>query len=231
MKNLILGLDVSTTTIGIALFEDLGDKGKLKLLTHVSPKVKPKPENKMQELFEKVRVFESEFLIDKLKEFEKIGKITKVIIEEPLLQSNNVYTVGTLLRFNGIIARSVYEILGVVPDFISSYDARKFGFPELMGVRTHDKKGKPYTEAAIKKKKPVLFGNHPWDVNKKMVIWELVADMEPQIPWMYTRNNTLKAHNFDMTDSYVAVLAYMQKECGWVVGASGSNPPMGKHLI
>ena len=53
----ILALDVSTSTIGIALFEDLGDKGKLKLLHHVSPKVKPQPENKMEELFKKVEIF------------------------------------------------------------------------------------------------------------------------------------------------------------------------------
>jgi sugar (pentulose or hexulose) kinase len=51
----VLALDVSTTTIGIALFEDNGDeKAKLTLLHHVSPKVKPKPETKMEELFKKV---------------------------------------------------------------------------------------------------------------------------------------------------------------------------------
>ena len=49
----ILSLDVSTKTIGVALFEDLGEKGKLKILTHVTPKIKPKPINKNQELFEK----------------------------------------------------------------------------------------------------------------------------------------------------------------------------------
>jgi hypothetical protein len=47
-----------------------------------------------------------------------------VVIEEPLLQSNNVNTVATLLRFNGMISKSVFDTLGVVPDFISSYDAR-----------------------------------------------------------------------------------------------------------
>ena len=58
----LLALDVSTSTIGIALFEDLGSSGELKLLHHVSPKVKPKPENKMEELFRKVEIFEQEFL-------------------------------------------------------------------------------------------------------------------------------------------------------------------------
>ena len=112
-NNFILGLDVSTKTIGIALFEDFGDHGTLRLLHHVTPIVKPKPTNKMQELFEKATIFEDEFL----KKYKEIG-ITKVVIEEPLLRSNNVNTVGTLLRFNGIISRSVYEILGIVPEYI-----------------------------------------------------------------------------------------------------------------
>ena len=38
----ILGLDVSTKTIGIAIFEDSGENGKLQLLTHITPKIKPK---------------------------------------------------------------------------------------------------------------------------------------------------------------------------------------------
>ena len=81
----LLALDVSTSAIGIALFEDLGTNGELKLLHHVSPKVKPKPENKMEELFRKVEIFEQEFLTN----YADFG-ITRVVIEEPLIQSNNV---------------------------------------------------------------------------------------------------------------------------------------------
>ena len=99
-KNYLLSLDISTSCIGIALFEDLGTKGDLKLLHHVSPKVKPQPENKMEELFKKVEIFQTEFL----NKYADFG-ITKVIIEEPLLQSNNVYTIATLLRFNGMISK------------------------------------------------------------------------------------------------------------------------------
>ncbi len=209
-KGLILGLDVSTKTIGIALFEDLGSKGKLKLLHHVTPKIKPKPTNKMQELFEKARVFEDEFLNG----YADMG-ITKVIIEEPLLRSNNVNTVATLLRFNGIISRSVYDTLGVVPEFISSYDSRKYAFPELMQIRTHNKKGEAYTEKEISKKNPVLFGAYSWDIDKKEIVWEKVSDIEPQITWLYTKNKTLKKENFDMTDAYITVLAVMNIEGKW----------------
>jgi len=209
-SNLILGLDVSTKTIGIALFEDNDGKGDLKLLHHVTPKVKPEPESKMEELFEKARIFEKEFLND----YADMG-ITRVIIEEPLLQSNNVYTVATLLRFNGMIARSVYETIGVVPDFISSNDSRRYAFPELVAVRTTKKDGTPRTDKEIAKSTPVLFGGHDYDVDKKMVIWELVSDLEPQIDWLYDKKNKLKKENFDMSDAFCCVLGYMKKNNLW----------------
>jgi len=208
---MILGLDVSTKTIGIALFEDNGESGKLKLLHHVTPKVKPQPESKMEELFKKANIFEEEFL----NKYADVG-ITRVIIEEPLLRSNNVNTVATLLRFNGMVSRSVYSVLGLVPDYISSYDSRAFAYPELMQIRTKNKKGEPYKEAEMKRKKPVLFGGYAWDVDKKMVAWEKVADLEPQITWLYTNKGTLKKENFDMTDAYTCVRAAMKRDGLWL---------------
>lgn len=208
----LLSLDVSTTTIGIALFEDLGTTGKLTLLNHVSPKVKPKPESKMEELFRKIEIFEEEFLM----KYTDIG-ITRVVIEEPLLQSNNVYTIATLLRFNGMISKSVYDALGVVPEFISSYDARKYAFPELMAKRTHKKDGTPLTEKAIEKNKEVLFGGHDFKVDKKYVLWEKVSELEPQIQWFYDKNNKLKKETFDTTDAYTAARGYMNKIGVWLV--------------
>jgi RNase H-fold protein (predicted Holliday junction resolvase) len=201
-----LGLDISTKTIGIALFE--GD-GSLLELTHITPKIKPQPETKLEELFKKVDAFEK--LITRYIELD----IERVVIEEPLLNSNNVYTIATLLKFNGMISKVVAEVLNVIPDFISSYDARAYAFPELMAIRTHDKKGQPYPEKQLKGKKPVLFGGYPWDVDKKMVIWEKIAELQPQIVWEYDKNGKLKKENFDMTDAYAAVLGYMRKNGLW----------------
>ena len=208
-KKFILGLDISTSTIGVALFEDLGDKGKLNLLHHVTPKIKPKPKKKVEEMFLKVRAFE-EFL----KKYVDYG-ITTVIIEEPLLRSNNVNTVATLLRYNGMISNSVYNILGVVPEYISSYDARKYAFPELMAIREYDKKGVKYPDNKIAKAKPVLFGGYAWDVDKKSILWEKVAEMEPQIVWLYNKNKVLSKENFDMSDSYVTCISYMKMIGVW----------------
>lgn len=216
----LLALDVSTSTIGIALFEDLGTKGKLCLMSHVSPKVKPKPESKTEELFRKVEIFEDEFL---LKVNEQLGVklkdlgITRVVIEEPLLQSNNVYTIATLLRFNGMISKSVYDTLGVIPEFISSYDARKYAFPELMAVRRFKKDGTPLNEKQIAKNSPVLFGAHEFDVDKKYVLWEKVAELEPLVTWFYDKNNKLKKETFDMSDAYTAARGYMNKIGVWIV--------------
>lgn len=206
-KSYVMGLDISTKTIGMSLFDT---QGKLVELTHFTPKIKPQPENKLEELFRKVDAFEK--VLTRYVELD----IQKVIIEEPLLNSNNVRTVATLLRFNGMISKIVDEVLGVIPDFISSYDARAFAFPELMAVRTHDKKGQPYKEKELKDKKPTLFGGYPWDVDKKMVVFEKVADREPQIVWEYDKNMRLKKENFDMTDSYAAVMGYMKKNSYWV---------------
>lgn len=199
----ILGLDVSTKTIGIALFDD---DGKLWELTHVTPKVKPKPTNKLEELFRKVDIFER--YLTKYIELD----IDRVVIEEPLLSSNNVYTVATLLRFNGMISKVVEEVLNVIPEFISSNDARRYAFPELVTKRTHNMKGEPYSEKEIIRNKPVLFGAYDKKVDKKMVIWEKVADLEPSIVWEYTKNQTLKKENFDMTDAYACVLAVLNRD-------------------
>jgi hypothetical protein len=206
----ILGLDVSTKTIGVSIFEDLGDHGKLQLLTHITPKVKPLPKEKIELLIKKVDIFQYDFL----EKYSDIG-IERVIIEEPLVRSNNVNTVATLLRFNGLICRSVYEVLNIVPEFISSYDARKYGFPELMDIRKINKKGELYSEKELSKKSPVLFGGYPYDVDKKTVIWEKVNDREPQIVWFYDKNQKLRKENYDMSDAYTCVMGQLRKENKW----------------
>ena len=142
----------------------------------------------------------SEIFRTKLEKYIGLG-ITNVIIEEPLLNSNNVYTIQTLLRYNTLITKEIYDVLGIVPEFISTYNSRKSAFPEL--VKQNDKN------------KYVLFGGYPKDCDKKQIIWDLVAKREPQIQWQYTKNNTLKKENFDQTDAYCCVLGYMRQESIW----------------
>jgi hypothetical protein len=189
----VLGLDVSTKTIGWALF-DIQSRELLEL-THISPVPKPVEESKIKELLLKSDIFKS-----KLVQYKDMG-ITSVVIEEPLLNSNNIRTVQTLLRFNSFVCKVIYDTLGIVPEFISTYNSRKFAFPDL--VQENDKG------------KHVLFGGLPKDIDKKMIVWEKVAKREPQIQWLYTKNNTLKKENFDQTDAYCCVLGYMNQEKIW----------------
>jgi hypothetical protein len=122
----VLGLDVSTRTIGWALF-DIKTQELLEL-THISPRPKMDKgeDDKLKELLLKSEVF-----AEKLKEYKELG-IVRVVIEEPLLNSNNIYTIQTLLRFNSFIFKEIYNILGIVPEFISTYNSRKFAFPDLV---------------------------------------------------------------------------------------------------
>ena len=189
----VLGLDISTKTIGWSLFDIKTEE--LLELTHFSPVIKPKPEDKIEELLLKVVAFE-----EKLEGYKNLG-ITKVVIEEPLLNSNNIWTVGVLLRYNSMITKSIYDILGIVPSYISTYNSRKFAWPDL--VQLNDKG------------KYVLFGGLPKDLDKKDTIWKKVSEKEPQIKWLYTKNNTLKKECFDMADSYTCVLGYMKQEKIW----------------
>ena len=198
MKNIgnspkILGLDISTKTIGWALFDLQG--GQLLELTHFSPKIKPTPESKIEEMLKKTDQFKN-----KLIDCSKMG-ITQVIIEEPLMNSNNIRTVSTLMRYNSFITRIIYEVLGIIPQYISTYNSRKFAFPKLF--------------AENKKGRKVLFGNYDVGCDKKQIIWQQVSDKEPHLTWAYTRNNTLKKENFDMADAYTCVLGAMKQKDIW----------------
>ena len=188
-KPKILGLDISTKTIGWALFDITASH--LLELTHFSPKIKPKPEDKIEELLKKSEAFRKH-----LENYKNIG-ITKIIIEEPLLNSNNVYTVGTLLRYNSMVLKSCYDVLGLVPTFISTYNARKFAFPDLVGENV--------------KGRNVLFGGYPKTIDKKHVVWEHVNDLFPEVTWLYARTGNLKKENYDMSDAATAVIGYVNK--------------------
>jgi hypothetical protein len=189
----VLGLDISTKTIGWALFDVQSQE--LLELTHISPRPKVIKDEKLLEL-----ILKSEIFAEKIKQYVNLG-VVKVIIEEPLLNSNNIYTIQTLLRFNSFVVKEIYNTLGITPEFISTYNSRKYAWPEL--VQENDKG------------KHVLFGGLPKDIDKKMLIWEKVAKREPQITWGYTKNNTLKKENFDQTDAYTCVLGYMRSKEIW----------------
>ena len=207
---IILGIDISTTCLGVSLAKYNGDEIEILKISHVKPKVSKKIKG-TEALFLKTKQFKEEFI----EQYKDIG-LTDIIIEEPLPNSQNNNTVTTLLRFNGMISQSIYEATGIVPQYISSYDARKYAFPELMAIRKFNKKGEHYDEKKIKKSLKnndlVLFGNYPFDCQKKLIVWNKISEMFPNIQWEYNKNGDLKTENFDASDSLVCILGYINKE-------------------
>lgn len=208
---IILGLDISTACIGVCVVKDNGsDKPEILYLGHKTPKISRKIKG-IEALFLRKQIFEDEFI----KEIATSYTITDVIIEEPLQSSNNVNTVATLLRFNGMISEAIYRIIGVVPNFISSYDARMFSFPELVSLRKYNKKGEEYplkhVNDAIKKDNIVLFGAYPFDIDKKTVMMNMVNEMykDSPIEWVLDKEGQLKKENYDACDSLICALAYV----------------------
>lgn len=205
----IMGLDVSTACIGMTIASVDGKMLRPDVITHIRPKIPSKIKG-TEALFLKSSIFN-----ETLAKYENTG-ITDVIIEEPLIGSNNANTVGTLLKFNGMISQSVYTRLGVIPKFISSYDARKFANPSLMSIRKFDKKGEPYNASKIRselrKNELVLFGSYPYDCAKKHIMWNYVSDMFPNVNWVYNDKGELRDENFDASDSMVCVLGFLTKE-------------------
>ena len=221
MKNrIILGLDISTHCTGISIVY-INEDEELKpiVVTHLRPKIPSKIKG-IEALFLKCELFMTkleEILLENKLYTERDGVkeclITDIVIEEPLLSSNNTETVATLLRYNGMIAQNVYKMLNIVPQFISSYEARKYGMPSLMAVRKYDKKGNIYPVKKIKtcinKDELVLFGAYPFDCAKKMIIWNYVSEKFPEIQWVYDKKGDLSKENFDASDSLICIMGYV----------------------
>lgn len=221
---IILGIDISTSCLGVSLVKYDGENVEILKISQVKPKI-PKDIKGTEALFLKAKQFKEEFI----EKYKNVG-LTDIVIEEPLPNSQNNNTVTTLLRFNGMISQSIYEATGVVPKYITSYDARKFAFPELMAIRKYNKKGETYAadkiKRALKKNELVLFGNYPWDCLKKHILLDKVSELFPDIEWTYNKKGELKTENFDASDSLVCVLGYINKE-----KYENSNPEIKEYII
>ena len=210
-SGVILGVDISTNTIGICMLEDDDtDFGRILKFAALKPST-PYEIKGIEALFLKKRDF-----MHKIEEVTNGYDISRIVIEAPLPQSNNLKTVVTLLQFNGMVSDMLYELFGIIPEYISSYEARKYAFPQLMGIRKYAKNGNVHPTnkiiSAVKKSKFVLFGSYMWDIAKKEVVQGIVADNFPQIQWLYDAYGRFMKENYDSTDAYVACLGKMKKD-------------------
>jgi hypothetical protein len=212
-KVFMLCLDVSTTCVGIALFDYNNEK--VLELKQIEPKVKNATNDSL--LYEKAN------LVQTLIEEYKGMPIKHIWIEEPLLGSNNVYTVATLLKFNGIISKMCYDILGVAPKYISSYDSRAKAFPNLMQVGSA--KNKLVLFGAYKKKADSIDEikeehRHYYKVDKegyatldkKKVIFDEVNKLYPKLEWLKDTKGRLKKSNYDIADSITCGIAVLNQK-------------------
>ena len=198
MENYIWSLDISTTNIGMALWDD---KGKLIELKHLELKTdKNTPvENRdiyKAEIFKKYVLDYKEHVLHELN-----GEIINVIVEEPLGGSNNANTVSLLFGFNGICRYILYNVFGMYPMKISVHESRKLFCPELVFVTF------PKGE-----RKETLSFPPEYRKEKKLYIWKKVCNLEPQIEWFYKKNSdNPKPMCFDMSDSYAVGFAGLKK--------------------
>ena len=123
-------------------------------------------------------------------------------------EAEQLIEIGDYVAFN-----TIYEELNIIPELISSYTAREYAFPEFMAIRKFNKKGQLYDfkhyETAIKKNQLVLFGQFPWDIDKKLLLFNKVNEKYPYIEWKINKNGELAQENFDSSDSLICILGQL----------------------
>jgi len=139
---MILALDVSTSCIGYALFNENGEK--LMELNYIKFKTK-------LSLFEKLKEFKKQI------GFLKENDIQHIVIEEPLKKFAGKYssatTIALLNFFNGMISASVYEMFGIEPIHYNVNTARKTAFPLYKaGKKSNENKHQIWT--LVREKEP-----------------------------------------------------------------------------
>ena len=212
--SLVLGLDISTACIGISVVYDDGkNKPVVVDITHIVPKISGKKKG-IEALILRKEIFERDFL-SKIKD----KGITECVIESPLVTAagnSNPQTVSQLLQFNGLLSEAVYRVLGIIPHYVSSYDARMQSFPHLLSIRKFNKKGIVYPvkhiEKAMKDSHLILFGAYPFDCDKKSIMMDMVNEVYPEIDWILDKKGSIRKENYDACDSLVCALAYINSK-------------------
>ena len=198
MIKYIWSLDISTTNIGSALWDN---KGKLIELKHLALKTDKNTPIENRDLY-KAEIFKKYVLEYKDRVLHELnGEIIHIIVEEPLGGSNNANTVSLLYGFNGICRYILSTIFGIFPMKISVYESRKLFCTEL--VKVSKVKGEIKETLSF----PPEYRNE-----KKLYIWKKVCKLEPQIEWFYKKNSTNpKDMCFDMSDSYAVGVAGLKQ--------------------
>lgn len=168
-----LGLDVSTTYVGVAL---LSEKGEILTLNHIDFKGC----NNLWTKADKVRGY----LAGKMSDDPEWQKIGALYIEDAAKKftkgKTSADTIATLLRFNGLCSYLARDALGIDPEYIAPGSARK-----LCGLKMKSKK------AAAKSHKEQTF-DAIMATDLKHITWPTKQRSTNLVDWCY-----------DIVDAYV----------------------------
>lgn len=205
MENLIMGLDISTSCVGISIFNEAGE---LLELTHANPQHNYDILNQMEDLHYKATILK-DFFVEKR---WHVQKIKQIIIEEPLMGAKGTTHVAAMLnQFHGLVYAKLRGLFNdnVKIFYINEYDARLNAFPQLS---EYDKRNK---KRILWRPIPRTINGKPIKEYRKMLIFLLVSQMYPEVTWNLNNNKTLNKKNYDRADSIATVLGFMQQNKLW----------------
>ena len=82
----------------------------------------------------------------------------------------------------------------------------------LMPLSLSSSEAAAQAEKNIKDNHLVLFGDFPFDCDKKNIMMNCVCEKYPTINWSYDNKGNLKKQDYDACDSIVCVLAYINQK-------------------
>lgn len=177
---MILGLDISTSIIGVTILD--GKSGISKKISHISF-------NKKMSLWDKVFYFKKQII----KFVDNKEEIKFIVIEEPLSRftkgRSSSHTISLLLKFNGILSFILYQEFGVEPEYFTPSQARK-----LCGV-------------VLRKKNQCRKLKIKWEPEKIQTFNQIKKRFFNDYPWQYKRTGKIKDFHYDEVDSFVIALA------------------------
>lgn len=176
----ILGLDVSTTYVGVCVLDGSSQIVKtsphIVLLDHIDFKKC----NDLWEKADKVKVWFKNLSI-------KTG-LSGIFIEDALQKfssgASSMQTIGTLIRFNALVSFIVREQTSITPEFIGSGAARK-----LCGLKMQQKK-----KCGLSHKEQTF--NAMMSTDLSHIVWPKKLRGDKIVDWAY-----------DQVDSYVIAKA------------------------
>jgi hypothetical protein len=183
--NVYLAFDISTTCIGISLFNEIGN---LLEINHLVLKTDSDVESDFRYLVK------SNFFKDYIQKYKDYNVID-IFIEDPLLGSNNIFTAALLLKFNGICTYILHDEFKVLPKHITVHEVRKTMCPEFVKI---DKKGKETL-------------SFPKELDKKQYIQQKISKIFPDIEWVVDKKGKFSKYNYDISDSIAVGLAMLKK--------------------